>query len=43
ETLRGLLLGTHIGNNWWIALTWCLALSILGHHWSKTQFDRDPK
>ncbi|QFZ72280.1 ABC transporter permease [Streptomyces fagopyri] len=43
ETLRGLLLGTQIGNNWWIALTWCLALSILGHRWSKTQFDRDPK
>ncbi|MFE5139937.1 ABC transporter permease, partial [Streptomyces fagopyri] len=32
-----------IGNNWWIALTWCLALSTLGHRWSKTQFDRDPK
>ncbi|MGW3849636.1 ABC transporter permease [Streptomyces fagopyri] len=43
ETLRGLLLGTEIGNNWWIALTWCLGLSILGHRWSKTQFDRDPK
>ncbi|GLX17546.1 hypothetical protein Slala02_04130 [Streptomyces lavendulae subsp. lavendulae] len=24
ETLRGLLLGTEIGNNWWIALLWCL-------------------
>ncbi|MFG2478516.1 ABC transporter permease, partial [Streptomyces fagopyri] len=43
ETLRGLLLGTEIGNNWWIALTWCLGLSILGHRWSKAQFNRDPK
>ncbi|MFF3410478.1 ABC transporter permease [Streptomyces sp. NPDC002742] len=42
ETLRGLLLGTEIGNNWWIALAWCLGLSLLGHRWSKAQFDRDP-
>jgi ABC-2 type transport system permease protein len=43
ETLRGLLLGTEIGNNGWIALAWCLALTALGHRWSKTQYDRDPK
>ncbi|MEV4556652.1 ABC transporter permease [Kitasatospora sp. NPDC049285] len=43
ETLRGLLLGTAIGNNWWIALAWCLALTVLGYRWSKSQFDRDPK
>ncbi|KAB1990250.1 ABC transporter permease [Streptomyces triticiradicis] len=43
ETLRGLLLGTEIGDNWWIALAWCLGLSVLGHRWSKAQFDRDPK
>ncbi|MET8286340.1 ABC transporter permease [Streptomyces sp. NPDC005132] len=43
ETLRGLLLGTGIGNNWWIVLAWCLGLSVLGHRWSKAQFDRDPK
>ncbi|WP_406835437.1 ABC transporter permease [Streptomyces sp. AHU1] len=42
ETLRGLLLGTEIGDNWWIALAWCLGLSVLGHRWSKAQFDRDP-
>ncbi|MCT9008740.1 ABC transporter permease [Streptomyces rhizosphaerihabitans] len=42
ETLRGLLLGTEIGNNWWIALAWCLGLSLLGYRWSKAQFDRDP-
>ena len=43
ETLRGLLLGTGIGDNWWIALAWCLGLSVLGHRWSKAQFDRDPR
>ncbi|MER5550310.1 ABC transporter permease [Streptomyces sp. NPDC002793] len=43
ETLRGLLLGTEIGNNGWITLAWCLALSLLGYRWSKSQYDRDPK
>ncbi|MFJ5834593.1 ABC transporter permease [Streptomyces sp. NPDC093089] len=43
ETLRGLLLGTEIGNNGWIAVAWCLALTALGYAWSKSQFDRDPK
>ncbi|MGW4379297.1 ABC transporter permease [Kitasatospora sp. NPDC004531] len=43
ETLRGLLLGTHIGNNWWIALLWCAALTVLGYAWSRAQFDREPK
>ncbi|WP_395297023.1 ABC transporter permease [Kitasatospora hibisci] len=43
ETLRGLLLGTGIGDNWWIALAWCLGLIVLGRHWSKTVFDRGPK
>ncbi|MFD5508252.1 ABC transporter permease [Streptomyces sp. NPDC059761] len=43
ETLRGLLLGTEIGNNGWLALGWCLALSVLGYFWSKAVFNRDPK
>ena len=43
ETLRGLLLGTGTGNNWWIALVWCLALTALGYRWSTTSFNRDPK
>ncbi|MCC0100532.1 ABC transporter permease [Streptomyces flavotricini] len=43
ETLRGLLLGTEIGINGWLALGWCLALSVLGYFWSKSAFDRDPK
>ncbi|USQ88925.1 ABC transporter permease [Streptomyces phaeoluteigriseus] len=43
ETLRGLLLGTEIGNNGWIAITWCIALSALGYLWSTSLFNRDPK
>ncbi|GGY11225.1 ABC transporter permease [Streptomyces tanashiensis] len=43
ETLRGLLLGTEIGNNGWIAIGWCVALIALGYRWSTAQFNRDPK
>ncbi|GAA2748400.1 MULTISPECIES: ABC transporter permease [Kitasatospora] len=43
ETLRGLLLGTPIGNNWWIALAWCLGLTVLGYRWSKAVYDRGAK
>jgi len=43
ETLRGLLLGTHIGNNGWLAAAWCLGLTMLGHLWSKSLFNRDAK
>ncbi|MFI6149266.1 ABC transporter permease [Streptomyces sp. NPDC051109] len=43
ETLRGLLLGTEIGVNGWLALGWCLALTLLGYFWSKAVFARDPK
>ncbi|MEV4924438.1 ABC transporter permease [Streptomyces roseoverticillatus] len=43
ETLRGLLLGTEIGNNGWLAVAWCLGLTVLGYLWSKSVFNRDPK
>ncbi|MGW3313846.1 ABC transporter permease [Streptomyces sp. NPDC001073] len=43
ETLRGLLLGTQIGNNWWIAIAWCVGLTVLGYRWSTASFNRDPK
>ncbi|UXX91793.1 ABC transporter permease [Streptomyces sp. AD2-2] len=43
ETLRGLLLGTEIGNNWWIAVAWCVGLTVLGYRWSTASFNRDPK
>ncbi|WP_151484727.1 ABC transporter permease [Streptomyces albicerus] len=43
ETLRGLLLGTEIGHNGWLAIAWCLGLTALGYIWSKSVFNRDPK
>ncbi|MFD4129831.1 ABC transporter permease [Streptomyces globisporus] len=42
ETLRGLLLGTGIGHNGWLAVGWSLALAVLGYLWSKSLFRRDP-
>ncbi|MER5408970.1 ABC transporter permease [Streptomyces sp. NPDC002769] len=42
ETLRGLLLGTGIGHNGWLAVGWCLGLAALGYVWSKSVFNRDP-
>lgn len=43
ETLRGLLLGTEIGHNGWLALAWCLGLTVLGYLWSKARFDSEPQ
>jgi ABC-2 type transport system permease protein len=43
ETLRGLLLGTPIGHNGWLAVAWCVGLAVLGYVWSRSLFDRDPK
>ncbi len=43
ETLRGLLLGGEIGHNGWLAVVWCLGLTVLGYLWSKSLFARDPK
>jgi ABC-2 type transport system permease protein len=43
ETMRGLLLGTEIGNDGWLAIVWCVGLTALGYYWSKALFNRDPK
>lgn len=40
ETLRGLLMGTEIGNNGIIALGWCAAIAAVGYLWAKTTFRR---
>ncbi|MFD7285509.1 ABC transporter permease [Streptomyces sp. NPDC059863] len=40
ETLRGLLLGTEIGDNGWLAVGWCLGLAALGYVWSTSVFHR---
>ncbi|MFD4943900.1 ABC transporter permease [Streptomyces sp. NPDC058239] len=43
ETLRGLLLGSEIGHNGWLAVAWCLGLTALGYFWSTSKFNHDPK
>ena len=42
ETLRGLLMGTPIGNAWIEALAWSAAIGLGGYVWAKHLFDRDP-
>ena len=42
ETLRCLLLGTPIGDQAWIAVAWCLALSIAGYLWARRLYERVP-
>lgn len=42
ETLRGLLVGTPIGDKGAIAVAWCLAISLLGFLWSRKLYERDP-
>jgi ABC-2 type transport system permease protein len=43
ETLRGLLLGTPIGHNGWLAVAWCLGLTALGYFWATAKFNSDPR
>ncbi|HTX28141.1 MAG TPA: ABC transporter permease [Streptosporangiaceae bacterium] len=40
ETVRGLLLGTHIGNQWIAAVAWCVGLTVVGYVASRRLFDR---
>jgi ABC-2 type transport system permease protein len=42
DTLRGLLLGTAIGNTWLAAVAWCLGLALAGYLWARALFSRDP-
>jgi ABC-2 type transport system permease protein len=42
ETLRGLLLGTGIGAQAWVATAWCVALAAAGYLWAKALYRRRP-
>jgi ABC-2 type transport system permease protein len=42
ETLRGLLLGTVIGNSAVIAVAWCPAITLASYLWARAAFNRDP-
>ncbi|MCW2871166.1 MAG: hypothetical protein JWL99_2486 [Streptomyces oryziradicis] len=43
ETLRGLLMGTAIGNSAIIALAWCVGLTLTGYLWARAAFNWDAK
>jgi ABC-2 type transport system permease protein len=42
ETVRGLLLGTPIGNSGLVAVGWCVATSVAGYLWARRLYDREP-
>jgi len=42
DTLRGLLLGTAIGNDAWLACAWCVAITVAGFVWATRLYNRDP-
>jgi ABC-2 type transport system permease protein len=41
ETLRGLLMGTPIGNSGVLAVAWCAAITVLGFLWSVRLYERE--
>ncbi|HET6750811.1 MAG TPA: ABC transporter permease, partial [Actinomycetes bacterium] len=42
ETVRGLLVGTAIGNSAVIAVAWCAGITLVGYLWAKKLYNRDP-
>ncbi|MEU2172848.1 ABC transporter permease [Nocardia sp. NPDC019219] len=40
ETIRGLLMGTEIGDNAIISIVWCVGLTVVGYLWSSSIFRR---
>jgi ABC-2 type transport system permease protein len=42
ETVRGLLLGTAIGNSAVIAVAWCAGITLVSYLWAKKLYNRDP-
>jgi ABC-2 type transport system permease protein len=41
ETIRGLLLGTGIGNSGFLAVGWCVLLTAIGYTWSKSLYAKE--
>ena len=42
DTLRGLLLGTPIGNSAILAFAWCAGIALVGYLWARAVYNRDP-
>ncbi|WP_225725886.1 MULTISPECIES: ABC transporter permease [unclassified Nocardia] len=43
ETMRGLLMGTEIGNNGILALAWCTGITAVGYLWSKSVYRKQTR
>ncbi|WP_328407333.1 ABC transporter permease [Nocardia sp. NBC_00403] len=43
ETVRGLLMGTEIGNNGIISVAWCIGLALVGYLWSSSVFRKQTR
>ncbi|MFC0627913.1 ABC transporter permease [Kribbella deserti] len=42
ETVRGLLMGTPVGNQWIAAIIWCVVIAAIGYLWSRSAYRKDP-
>jgi ABC-2 type transport system permease protein len=42
ETVRGLLVGTAIGDSAVIAVAWCAGITLVGYLWARKLYSRDP-
>ena len=42
ETMRGLLLGTAIGNSALLTVAWCALIALIGYRWAMKLYNRDP-
>ena len=42
DTVRGLLLGTAIGNSATISVAWCVAITLASYLWARKLYNRDP-
>jgi ABC-2 type transport system permease protein len=40
ETLRGLLMGTPIGNSAVVTVAWCAGIALVGYLWARAAYDR---
>lgn len=40
DTLRGLMMGTAVGNHGWISLAWCVGITLVAYVWAKAVFSK---